>query len=122
MKTLILIPFAAALFIPAATLGQDSAKRDAVTHANVSSKQASTKVRTLSGKVGDDGRTITTARNDLWTVTNPELLKGHAGQQVKVKCQISSDSEENRIQILSVKIIPSEVKFTANPSDAAFRR
>jgi hypothetical protein len=122
MKKWIFFPLVAICLWPASTLGQDSAKPDAVAQASLSSKPASTKPKTISGKVGEDGRTIVTAKNNLWTIANPDILKEHAGRQVRVKCQISSNAEANVIQILSVKIIPSEAKFTANPGDAAFRR
>jgi hypothetical protein len=122
MKKWILFPLVAICLWPAGALAQDSAKPDAVAQASLSSKPASTKPKTISGKVGEDGRTIVTAKNNLWTIANPDILKDHAGRQVRVKCQIASNAEASVIQILSIRIFPSEVKFTANPSDAAFRR
>jgi hypothetical protein len=122
MKKWILFPLAVVCLWPATALSQDSAKPDAVAQTSLNSKPASTKPKTISGKVGEHGRTILTAKNNLWTIANPYILKEHAGRQVRVKCQISSNAEAKVIQILSVKIIPSEVKSTANPSDAAFRR
>lgn len=122
MKKWMLLPLAVLCLWPAGALGQDAAKTDAVAQTSPSSKPASVKQKTISGKVGEDGRTIVTAKNNLWTITNPDILKEHAGRQVRVKCQLSSNAEASVIQILSIRIIPSEVKFTANPSDAAFRR
>jgi hypothetical protein len=122
MRKWILLPLAVICLWPASALGQDAAKTDAVAQPSLNSKPASTKPKTISGKVGENGRTIVTAKNNLWTIANPDILKEHAGRQVRVKCRISSSVEANVIQILSVKIIPSEVRFTANPGDAAFRR
>jgi hypothetical protein len=122
MKKWILLPLAVVCLWPASALGQDATKSDAVAQASLNSKPSSPKPKTISGKVGEDGRTITTARNNLWTIANPDILKEHTGRQVRVKCRISSNAEANVIQILSVKIVPSEVKFSANPGDAAFRR
>jgi hypothetical protein len=122
MRKWILLPLAVVCLWPASALGQDAAKTDAVEQPSLNSKPTSTKPKTISGKVGADGRTIVTAKNNLWTIANPDILKEHAGRQVRVKCRISSSVEANVIQILSVKIIPSEVRFTANPGDAAFRR
>jgi hypothetical protein len=122
MKKWTLFPLAVVCLWPASALGQDSPKPDAVAQGSLNSKPASAKPKTISGKVGADGRTIVTAKNSLWTIANPDILKEHAGRQVRVKCRISSSVEANVIQILSVKIIPSEVRFTANPGDAAFRR
>jgi len=122
MKKLIFVPLAVALLIPVSVLAQDTAKPDAVTQAGLKSPPASTKTVTLSGKVGEDGKTLTTRKNSLWTVANPELMKDHAGQQVKVKCQISPDPDTNKIHVLSVKVTPGEMKYVANRGDAAFRR
>jgi hypothetical protein len=121
MKKWILFPLAVVCLWPASALAQDAAKPDPAAQTSPSSKPAS-KPKTISGKVGENGRTITTAKNNLWTIANPEILKEHAGRQVRVKCRIYLNAEASVIQILSIKIIPSEVKFTANPSDAAFRR
>lgn len=122
MRHLAIVPLAIALLMPAGALGQDSVKPAPSTLAGFHSQRALTKPKTLSGTVGEDGRTITTAKNTRWTIANPDVLKEHTGKQVKVKCQIASNAEANVIQVLWVKVIPSEVKFTANPSDAAFRR
>ncbi len=57
---------------------------------------------TLSGKVGDDGKSfVTTKDNKSWTVANPEALKGHEGQEVKLKAQV--DQAKNEIHVVSVK-------------------
>ena len=122
MKKLIFVPLAVALLIPVSVLAQDTAKPDAVTQTSLKSPPASTKTVTLSGKVGEDGKTLTTRKNSLWTVANPELMKDHAGQQVKVKCQMSPDPDTNKIHVLSVKVTPGEMKYVANRGDAAFRR
>jgi len=55
-----------------------------------------------------------------WLVMNPGTLAGREGQKVKVKCRISSGARE--IHVLSVKTIPTPIKYAANPSDSAFRR
>jgi hypothetical protein len=122
MKKLSSVPLAIALLMPISALCQDAAKPDATAQTSLSSRPTSAKPKTISGKVGENGRTITTAKNNLWTIANPEILKEHAGRQVRVKCRISSNAEASVIEILSVKIVPSEVKFAANPGDAAFRR
>ena len=60
-------------------------------------------------------------KNDQpWSVTNPGVLAGHEGQQVKVKCQISPGSHE--IFVLSVKMVATQSKYAVNLGDAAFRR
>jgi hypothetical protein len=122
MKKLSFVLFAISLLVPASALGQDTSKPDTTTPNNLKSQRASTKALKLSGKVGEDGKTLTTDKNYLWTVTNPDILKDHAGKQVKVKCQISSDPAIKEIRVLSVKMIQNEIKYVANKGDAAFRR
>jgi hypothetical protein len=122
MKKLTFVSLGIALLIPVGALGQETAKSDAVTQASLGSNPSSTKPKTISGRVGENGRTITTANNNLWTIANPDVLKEHFGQQVKVKCQISSKADATLIQILSVRIVPSEARFATNLGDAAFRR
>ena len=122
MKKLCFVLLILALLAPVRTLGQDSAKPNTVPQASLKGRRAATKPMTLSGKVGEDGKTLATGKNNLWAVANPELMKDHAGQQVKVKCQLSPDPDTNKIQVLSVKVIQGEMKYVANRGDAAFRR
>jgi hypothetical protein len=121
MNKLMFVPLAFALLIPGNARAQDTAKPEAASQ-NQKSQHSSTKPITLSGKVGVDGKTFTTRKNDLWMVTNPEVLKNHEGHQVKIKCQLSPSPDTNQIQVLSVKLIQGEVKYVANSGDAAFRR
>jgi hypothetical protein len=47
-------------------------------------------------------------------------LTGHEGQQVEVKCQLSS--ADHNIRVLSVKTVATQTKYAVNLGDAAFRR
>ena len=78
---------------------------------------ASTKALTVSGKVSDDGKRFTTDIDSEWEINNPDALKGHEGQVIRVKCYV--DSERNRLQVVSVK---RDVQYTAMYRDSAFRR
>ncbi|HEY1273070.1 MAG TPA: hypothetical protein VGF08_13840 [Terriglobales bacterium] len=62
---------------------------------------ASGKAVSVSGKVSDDGKTITDKDNKAWTVANPDQLKGQEGKDVTVKAQL--DPTKNEIRIVSVK-------------------
>jgi hypothetical protein len=84
------------------------------------SKPHAARAFAISGKVSDDGKSLIGRNGEPWSVTNPGTLAGHEGQRVKVKCQISSGSHE--IQVLSVRTVPTQARYTANPSDSAFRR
>jgi hypothetical protein len=58
--------------------------------------------------------------NDVWNVINPNVLAGHEGQQVLVKCQVFPD--KNEIHVLSFKTALLEVKAASNKADSAFKR
>src|SRR5262249_39103344 len=75
---------------------------------------------TVSAKVSEDRKTLVPTNGEPWSVVNPGALAGNEGEQVKVKCRLSSAGHE--IRVLSVKVIAARVKSTANPSDSAFRR
>jgi hypothetical protein len=78
------------------------------------------KVVSISGKLSDDGKTFVAKHGKVWTVTNPDVLSGHAGHELKLKCQVLAATHE--IQVLAVKVLATQVHLTANPSDSAFRR
>jgi hypothetical protein len=65
-------------------------------------EQPSTKAVTVSGKIGDDGKSFVSDKdNKTWTVSNPEALKGHEGQEVKIKAH--EDAAKNEVHVISVK-------------------
>ena len=80
----------------------------------------SAKALMVSGRVSNDGKTFLTDVDSDWTVSNPEILKGHEGNQITVKCYV--DTERNTIHVLSVKRTASEANYATNHSDSAFRR
>lgn len=79
----------------------------------------SKKATQLAGQISLDGKTLVTEKNEIWTVTNPDVLTGHQGQRVLVKCQVFAG--KNEIQVFSLQ--PAEdVKSASNRADSAFRR
>jgi hypothetical protein len=112
--------FAVSFFMPVTALAQHSSKAAEAKPAGSKSSNVATKAVTLSGQVSLDGRTLVSEENDIWSVGNPNVLAGHEGQQVLVKCQVSPD--KNEIHIFSVKVAMKELKSAANKSDSAFRR
>jgi hypothetical protein len=40
----------------------------------------------------------------IWTVTNPKVLKGHAGHHVRITAQ--SDATKNVLVVKSIKVLP----------------
>ena len=74
----------------------------------------------LSGQISLDGKSLVSDKNEIWAVTNPEVLSGHEGQQVRVRCQMLSAKYD--IQVFSFEPVVREVKSASNRSDSAFRR
>jgi hypothetical protein len=87
---------------------------------NGEDKSAKLKASTISGKVSPDGKSLIGKNGEPWSVANPATLTGHEGQQVKVKCQLSS--ADHNIRVLSVKTVATQTKYAVNLGDAAFRR
>lgn len=83
MKKWILVLLAVALLTPIAALAQHSSK--AAETKPVTSGSPS-KAVTLSGQISLDGKTLVSQENDIWMVSNPDVLVGHEGQWVSVKC------------------------------------
>jgi hypothetical protein len=109
MKRLLLLPIAFALFMPAVARAQDAAKSE--------ESKVTTKMSTISGKVSDDGMTITDDKNAHWTVTNPVMLNSFEGQSVTVKGHPYKG--ENKILVLSVSGIVADTKQVAKKDDSA---
>ena len=66
------------------------------------SAQSAAKADTVSGKVSDDGKSITDKDGKSWTVSNPDSLKGHEGHEVTLKGDV--DSSKNEVKVDSVKM------------------
>jgi hypothetical protein len=90
-----------ALLISNAAAAQNPPKPAKVKQAEPKSRKASTKAVTISGQVSDDGKILVSDADDIWTVSNPNVLAEHVGQQVRVRCQVLSDKSE-------IHVFPSE--------------
>ena len=110
MKRLVLSLLVVPLLLPGTANGQS----------NGQGKSAKLKASTISGKVSLDGKSLIGQSGEPWLVANPATLTGHEGQQVKVKCQLSSGGRN--IHVLSVQTEATPAKYAVNLGDAAFRR
>ena len=102
MKSLALISFVIVLLAALTAVAQygNQGSTDQQTSAT---EQTSTKAVTLSGKVGDDGKSFVSDKdNKSWTVSNPDALKGHEGHEVKIKA--NQDVAKNELHVVSVKM------------------
>ena len=66
-------------------------------------KSASSKVRHVTGKISDDGKTVTADKdNKSYTIDNPDAVKGHEGHEVRLSGHI--DASNNSIHVTKVKM------------------
>jgi hypothetical protein len=115
MKRFTSICLTVMLLMSVITVAQDMTNRE-----NPSAPGTSAKAITISGKVSDDRSSLVSEKDTTWAVSNPDALKGREGRQVTVRCLTNPDL--HTIHVLSVKKGPSEMKYTANKGDSAFRR
>src|SRR6266849_1328707 len=108
MKKLMLVSFALALVMSLLALAQEYPQSGAMKQETPKAEKMSAKAVTVSGTVGADGTTFVDKDNKSWTVTNPEVLKGHEGHEVHLKAHV--DAAKNEIQVVSVKMGKTEMK------------
>lgn len=83
-------------------------------------KSIVTKIVTLSGRLSDDGKYFLAKHGQVWTITNPDAVSGQAGHELKLKVELVSAAHE--IEVRAFKVVATEVRLVANPSDSAFHR
>ena len=103
MRKVMVLCFAFVLVLSMVAVAQDAAQP---TSAKQDSAQTGAKADTVSGKVSDDGKSITDKDGKSWTVSNPDALKGHEGHQVTLSANVNAD--KNEVQVLSVKMIEAD--------------
>jgi hypothetical protein len=99
MRKVMVLCFAFVLVLSIVAVAQDAAQP---TSAKQDSAQTAAKADTVSGKVSDDGKSITDKDGKSWTVSNPDSLKGHEGHEVTLKGDV--DSSKNEVKVDSVKM------------------
>jgi hypothetical protein len=83
---------------------------------------AAKKVVIVVGRASDDG-TIVLRNSDgkVWSINNPEMLKGHEGLPVVIQGQLEPN-RNNEVHVLSVRAGKSEIEYMTRWDDSAFRR
>jgi hypothetical protein len=109
MKRIAGTVFAAVLCLPVAIFAQDagtaqqSADQSVTKQTPTTEKSASSKVRHVTGKISDDGKTATADKdNKSYTIDNPDAVKGHEGHEVRLSGHI--DASNNSIHVTKVKM------------------
>ena len=80
------------------------------------------RIVTIAGRASDNGSII--LRNSdgkVWSIRNPEMLKGHEGLPVVIQGQLEPN-KNNELNILTVKTGRSETQYRTTWDDSAFRR
>jgi len=60
------------------------------------------KLQHLKGNISNDGKTLTTADNTAYTISNPDAVEGHEGHEVRVSGHV--DPADNSIRVTSVQM------------------
>jgi hypothetical protein len=103
MKRLASIAFATVLLLSLSAFAQYTSNQGGMSQQTPATEKASTKAVTLSGKIGDDGKTFVSEKdNKSWTISNPEAVKGHEGHEVKIHAH--ENAATNELHVTSVKM------------------
>jgi hypothetical protein len=109
MKKLMTIVFALSLLTSFSLLAQDTTKQDTM------KSPTSTKAASIMGKISDDGKTFVSDKDGKsWTISNPDLVKGHEGHHVTLKAHVSADT--NEVQVVSLKMAGDHMKKDSSPN------
>jgi hypothetical protein len=120
MKKWSFVLLAVALLMPITAAAQHSSKAAEAKPAASKASVIARKAVSISGLISADGKTLVSEENDIWNVTNPNVLAGQEGKAVSVKCQVFPD--KNEIHVISFKPTMMEVKSASNKADSAFKR
>lgn len=123
MKKLGVTLFALVLWLSLGTLGQNASQPQSPQstdksstadqqagvqeHAQQGSMQGDTGKKAhakshLSGKISDDGKSLTDKDGKSWTIDNPDAVKGHEGHEVTLRGHI--DTAANTIHVTSLQM------------------
>jgi len=103
MRKLVALFLTVALLMFGVASAQETKAGDSpANHDNTGVSRFSKKAVSISGIVGDAGRTLTQDKGTkTWTVSNPERLAPHVGHHVALRAHV--DAEQGEIQVTSIK-------------------
>lgn len=107
MKKFGVVLFALLVWLSLSAIAQDtgaqqpSAQEGSMSQGQTAGKKAHAKSH-LTGKISDDGKTITDKQGTSWSIDNPDAVKGHEGHEVALRGHI--DTTANTIHVTSVKM------------------
>jgi len=80
-----------------------SNQRDQASPEITKSDKTAANALSVSGKIGDDGKTFVDKDGKTWTVSNPDVVKGHEGHEVTLKAHFDADKNEVHVVGLTGK-------------------
>ena len=103
MRKLMTIVFALSLLTSLCLVAQDTTQQDNPKSAT------SAKAAHITGKISDDGKTfVSDSDGKSYAINNPDAVKGHEGQHVTLKANVSAD--KNSVDIVSLKMAGDTMK------------
>jgi hypothetical protein len=120
MKKVTFVLAILAFFVVAVYAGQSSSSAASGDQKSAtSSSTANPPLKTIAGKISDDGKTFTADKdNKQWTLKNPEDVKGHEGHHVKLQAHVYKDT--NELHVMKVTMMNQKAgkkaKAASNPS------
>jgi hypothetical protein len=98
MKKLMTISFVLALLMYAVAVAQYGAQSPDNSKSSMSMKAVS-----ITGTISDDGKMFVNDKDGKsWTISNPDVVKGHEGHHVTLQAHLDADT--NEIKVLSLKM------------------
>ena len=119
MKKVTFVLAVLAFFVVAAYAGQSSSSAQSTDQKAVKTSAANPPLRTIAGKISDDGKTFTADKGGKeWTLKNPDDVKGHEGHHVKLQAHVYKDT--NELHVMKVTMMNQKAgkkaKAASNPS------
>lgn len=111
--------FAILAFLALASYARQSSNPQSTDQKSATSSTANPPLRTIAGKISDDGKTFTADKGGKqWTLKNPEDVKGHEGHHVKLQAHVYKDT--NELHVMKVTMMNQKAhkkaKAASSPS------
>lgn len=106
-------------FFVVASYASQSSNPQSTDQKSATSSTANPPLRTIAGKISDDGKTFTADKGGKqWTLKNPEDVKGHEGHHVKLQAHVYKDT--NELHVMKVTMMNQKAhkkaKAASSPS------
>jgi hypothetical protein len=113
MKRIGVMLFTLVLSVSLAVLAQEAGTQQPA-GSTTTTKTKGAKLQHLSGKISDDGKSVTTDKdNKTYTIENSDAVKGHEGHDVRLSGHV--DASNNSIHVTSVKMASEKKPMSEQP-------